>query len=120
MYLFRDTNLYPSKEVRASLLRIYGVYWRKAIYITSWTGISYPMFIRNLSSYRYGMIYTILKSYLISNVRIKRRMDSNILHLINNNSYWGTRHKFCLPVHGQRTRTNASTQKAKKFRRVFN
>lgn len=31
----------------------------------------------------------------------------------------GVRHKLSLPVHGQRTRTNAGTQRAKRIRDYF-
>jgi len=34
---------------------------------------------------------------------------------MDNDTYRGIRHKLSLPVRGQRTRTNARTQKTKKF-----
>lgn len=39
--------------------------------------------------------------------------------MINNKSYVGNRHKLCLPVRGQRTRTNANTQRSKRIRTKF-
>lgn len=43
----------------------------------------------------------------------------NISNMINLNIYKGIRHKLALPVHGQRTRTNASTQRTKRAKRII-
>lgn len=43
-------------------------------------------------------------------------MATNIDVMINNGSYQGIRHKFGLPVRGQRSRTNAGTQRSKRIR----
>lgn len=45
---------------------------------------------------------------------LKRSIRDDILKLINMRCYRGVRHSLGLPVHGQRTHTNAST--ARKFR----
>lgn len=47
----------------------------------------------------------------ILNISIKKR----ILHLINLKTFRGIRHKHKYPVRGQRTRTNAKTQKKLKL-----
>jgi ribosomal protein S13 len=41
-------------------------------------------------------------------------MKDNILFLQNIGSYKGARHLYFLPVHGQRTRTNAGTIKSRR------
>jgi len=51
-------------------------------------------------------------------VRIKRRVEFDIAKLVGISSIKGLRHKLCLPVHGQRTRTNASTQRTKRIRNL--
>jgi small subunit ribosomal protein S13 len=74
-----------------------------------------------MNVYNFMIIIFLLKGFVISDVRIKRRIDSNINFLIDVNSYKGVRHKMTLPVHGQRTRTNANTQRSKRIRiRTFN
>lgn len=44
---------------------------------------------------------------VISDVRVKRVIELNILKLKSSGSYKGERHRLNLPVRGQRTRTNA-------------
>ena len=42
---------------------------------------------------------------------LRREVTANIKRLIDIQCYRGTRHQKSLPVHGQRTRTNARTRK---------
>jgi small subunit ribosomal protein S13 len=42
---------------------------------------------------------------------LRRKVNLNIKRLIEIGSYRGIRHRRGLPVHGQRTRTNARTKK---------
>ncbi len=42
---------------------------------------------------------------------LRREVDMNIKRLIEINCYRGIRHRRELPVHGQRTRTNARTKR---------
>ena len=42
---------------------------------------------------------------------LRREIQSNIKQLIEIGSYGGIRHRMNLPVHGQRTRTNARTKR---------
>lgn len=41
---------------------------------------------------------------------VLKRVGDNILAKVRMGSYQGLRHQMCLPVHGQRTRSNAKTQ----------
>jgi len=45
---------------------------------------------------------------------LRKEINLNIRRLIEIGSYRGTRHRRSLPVHGQRTRTNARTQRGAK------
>jgi small subunit ribosomal protein S13 len=45
---------------------------------------------------------------------LRREVDMNIKRLIDIGSYRGMRHRRNLPVHGQRTRTNARTRRGAK------
>ena len=45
---------------------------------------------------------------------LRREVDMNIKRLQEINSYRGIRHRHNLPVHGQRTRTNARTRRGAK------
>ena len=56
-----------------------------------------------------------IRDYIENNVKIegdlRREVSQNIKRLIEINSYRGIMHKRGLPVRGQRTHTNARTQK---------
>lgn len=60
---------------------------------------------------------TKIREYIKKNVRVegelKKDVISNIQRKISIQSYQGLRHKFKLPVRGQRTKTNARTRKGK-------
>lgn len=119
MYLFRDATLEANKETRAALRKIYGVGWRKAIWAASKLGLSFPFYLNQINGYNFSFLSSVLKLGIISDVRIKRKVSFNIARLIGINSLKGLRHKLCLPVHGQRTRTNACTQRLKRVRSNF-
>jgi small subunit ribosomal protein S13 len=56
-----------------------------------------------------------LREFIDRNVKVegdlRREVDMNIKRLIEINCYRGMRHRRNLPVHGQRTRTNARTRR---------
>jgi small subunit ribosomal protein S13 len=59
-----------------------------------------------------------LREYVDRNVKVegdlRREVDLNIKRLIEIGCYRGLRHRRNLPVHGQRTRTNARTRRGPK------
>src|SRR3989338_7221784 len=52
---------------------------------------------------------------MLSGGELRRQIAQNISRLKNINSYRGLRHKHNLPVHGQRTKTNARTKRGKRM-----
>ena len=116
MFLFRDATLEVNRETRAALRNIYGIGWRKAIVAVSKLGLGFPFYLNQINHYNFSFLSSILKLLIISDVRIKRRVEFNIARLVGINNMQGLRHKLCLPVPGQRTRTNASTQRLKRVR----
>lgn len=114
MFLFRDTTLPEKKEIRYSLKKIYGVGFYKADLIANLIGLKFPFFISNLNFYNINIILFLLKGLVLSDTRIKRIIENNIGRLITTSSYRGVRHQMALPVRGQRTRTNAGTQRSKR------
>lgn len=97
MFLFRDFTLDSNKEIRVALRQIYGVGWRKAIYVTSRIGLGYPFYLNKINAYNYGIIVFLLKFLVVSDVRIKRRVDFDIAKMVDTSSVKGLRHKLCLP-----------------------
>ena len=115
MFLFRDFSLTEKKEIRVSLTQIYGISWLKANKIIDLLALAKPYFSNNLNDYNINVILYLLKGFVLSDTRIKRMIDNNINNLLVNNSYRGSRHRLTLPVRGQRTRTNAATQRRKRL-----
>jgi len=68
-----------------------------------------------LNLYFFAVLHFFLKGFHISDARIKRRVILSINRLFDSGCYRGKRHQLCLPVRGQRTRTNASTQRSKRI-----
>jgi len=114
MFLFRDFSLTEKKELRISLISIYGIGWNKANKIINILAISKPFFSNNINDYYINLVLFLLKGFVLSDTKIKRIIDNNINNLIVNKSYKGSRHRLTLPVRGQRTRTNAATQRKKR------
>jgi len=114
MFLFRDFSLTEKKELRISLINIYGIGWNKANKIINILAISKPFFSNNINDYYINLVLFLLKGFVLSDTKIKRIIDNNINNLIVNKSYKGSRHRLTLPVRGQRTRTNAATQRKKR------
>jgi len=59
-----------------------------------------------------------IRAYIDSNVQVegdlRRERSANIKRLMEIGCYRGVRHRRGLPVHGQRTKTNARTRKGPK------
>jgi len=116
MLLFRDFTLNINREIRFSLCKIFGVGLRKAFFVTSRVGLGYPFYLNKMNNYNFTIIVSLLKLFVLTDVRIKRRIEFNIKKFIGLDTVKGLRHKLYLPVHGQRTRTNAGTQRTKRLR----
>lgn len=117
MFLFRETVLSEQYEIRSALKQVYGVGWRKSNFIANKLGLIYPFWGYNLNSYNVNVILFLLKGLVLSDARIKRVIENNIAKLVTIKSYRGWRHSLTLPVRGQRTRTNAGTQRSKRYRK---
>jgi ribosomal protein S13 len=70
MYLFREATLELNREIRFSLKNIYGLGLRKAIYISSRVGLSYPFYLNKITPYYFSVIHFLLKNLIISDVRL--------------------------------------------------
>ncbi len=114
MYKFRITDLQFNKELSVALKSIDGLGWRKVNYILSRLGISHSILVENLNIYYKDVLFFYLENFVMSIACINRYSDVRIKRLIDMNTYKGIRHELFLPVHGQRTRTNANTQRSKR------
>ena len=102
------------KKIYVALGYIYGIGRKNSLKILQQAGISPDVRAKNLTEDEVSRIaLSIQKEYRIEGV-LKREVSMNIKRLMDIQSYRGIRHKRGLPVHGQRTRTNARTRKGPK------
>jgi small subunit ribosomal protein S13 len=104
-------DLPKEKPIWVGLQSIYGIGAASSKRIMAATGINPGIRVKELTEEQVGQIRDILdKQYKVEG-DLRREVQSNIKRLIEIGCYRGTRHRMRLPVHGQRTRTNARTKK---------
>ncbi len=118
MYSFRNYDLPNNKELRNALHVINGISWRKSILYTTKCGFYYPFNINNLNYYNFNILFYLLNKSMVSDVKVKRFINSNINRLMDIQCYKGFRHRDYLPVRGQRSRTNACTRRRMKLKNL--
>jgi len=104
-------DLPKDKPIGIALQHIYGVGATSSQHILAATGIEPNIRVKELSEEQVGQIRDVIaKQYKVEG-DLRREIQSNIKRLIEISCYRGTRHRMRLPVHGQRTRTNARTKR---------
>ena len=108
-------NFPDTKRIEVALTYIFGIGDTSARKILAATGISPDTRVKDLTDTETGK----LREHIEKNFRVEgdlqREVGLNIKRLKEINSYRGLRHKANLPVHGQRTKTNARTKRGKKI-----
>ena len=104
----------PNKHVNISLTYIYGISRSSAAKICQKSGVDPMRKMNDLNESELAVIREIIdKEYKVEG-RLRTEVALNIKRLQDIGCYRGQRHRKGLPVHGQRTRTNARTRKGKK------
>ena len=103
-----------NKRIEYSLRYLYGVGPAKALEIIAKVGIDRDLMAKDLSQDQIAAITKILQDDLVVEGDLRRAVAADIRRLQQINCYRGIRHRRNLPVHGQRTKTNARTRKGKK------
>lgn len=107
-------DLPRNKRVEVGLTYIYGIGRPRAKEILASTQVNPDTRIKDLTDAEVAL----LRDYISQNLQVegdlRRETQLNIKRLIEIGSYRGLRHRRNLPVHGQRTRTNARTRKGPK------
>ena len=99
------------KRVDVALCYIYGIGPSLAKRIAATANVSPETRVRDLTDDEVtGIRETIDRGYTVEG-DLRRDVRQNIQRLIEINCYRGMRHRRGLPVHGQRTRTNARTKR---------
>jgi len=99
------------KQIWVSLTYIYGIGPTTAYKILSRTTIPPDRRTRDLSEDEVTRLREIIDREYMVEGDLRREVNLNIKRLMEINCYRGVRHRRGLPVHGQRTRTNARTRK---------
>jgi small subunit ribosomal protein S13 len=107
-------DLPRDKRLEVALTYIYGVGRTRAQETLASTGISPDLRVRDLSDEHLVQ----LRDYIEGNFKVegdlRREVAADIRRKVEIGCYAGLRHRRGLPVHGQRTRTNARTRKGPK------
>ena len=95
------------KRIEVALTYIYGIGLTRSLAILASTGIGPDTRARDLTDEQVLRIRDFIdKNYMVEG-DLRRDVRQNIGRLVEINCYRGQRHRRNLPVHGQRTRTNA-------------
>ncbi len=102
------------KRVEVSLTYIYGIGPSRARQILARTGVSPDTRVRDLTDEEVIRLRNDIDSNLEVEGDLRRDVAQDIKRKMEINCYQGVRHRRGLPVHGQRTHTNARTRKGPK------
>ena len=95
------------KRIEIALTYIYGIGLTRSQAILEATGVNPDSRARDLTDDEVLRIRDFIDKNYIVEGDLRREVRQNIGRLVEINCYRGQRHRRNLPVHGQRTRTNA-------------
>ena len=107
-------DLPKDKKVVFSLQYIYGIGPTISRRIVTTAGVNPDTRVKDLSDQDVNRIREIIDKECKVEGDLRREVTMNVKRLIEIGSRRGTRHRRSLPVHGQRTRTNARTKRGMK------
>jgi len=102
------------KRVEISLCYIYGIGLTTSQKVLEKTRINPDTRVKDLTEEEVNRLREVIDREYKVEGDLRREVDMNIKRLIEIGSYRGLRHRRNLPVHGQRTRTNARTRRGPK------
>ncbi len=103
-------NIPVNKHVVVSLTSIYGIGRTLAIAACEGAGIDPTVKVKDLSEPEVEKLRGEIARLTVEG-DLRREVSMNIKRLMDLGCYRGIRHRRGLPMHGQRTRTNARTRK---------
>ncbi len=99
------------KKVPVALTYIYGVGPAFARRTIAAAGIAPDKRLKDLTEEELGRVAAFIQQNFKTEGDLRKEVSENIKRLADINSYRGVRDRRSLPVHGQRTRSNARTRK---------
>src|SRR5437660_12720143 len=107
-------NIPPQKRLEIGLTYIYGIGQPTARQVCAALGLSPDTKVRDLTDAEVTQLQRHIDAELEVEGDLRRERQQAIKRLQEIGSYRGLRHRRGLPVHGQRTKTNARTRKGPK------
>jgi len=104
-------DLPKSKRIEIALTYVYGIGRSSSREILTKAGISLDLKSDDLSDDDVAKIRQVLEQGYKVEGDLRREVTASIKRHLDMGSYRGQRHRKNLPVHGQRTHTNARTRK---------
>jgi len=104
-------DLPRAKRVEIGLTYIYGIGRKRSNDILTASGVSRDVRVKDLTEDDVRKISRVIEEVGGVEGDLRKEISLNIKRLMEIGSYRGIRHRRNLPMHGQRTRTNARTRK---------
>lgn len=107
-------DLPRDKRVEVGLTYIFGIGPTSSKRILDRTGVSPDTRVKELTEDEVARLRDVIDHEFVVEGDLRREVSMNIKRLMEIGSYRGLRHRRNLPVHGQRTRTNARQRRGAK------
>ena len=107
-------NIPLNKRSEVGLTYIYGVGPSQSRKMLAEAGVDPNTYVRDLTEDEVRKLRDAIDQNLTVEGDLRRERSQNIKRLMEIGCYRGLRHRRGLPVHGQRTKTNARTRKGPK------
>ena len=107
-------DLPREKRIEVALTYIYGIGPARAAKVLETTQIDPDTRVKDLTEDQEAQLREAIEHGYIIEGDLRREVGMNIKRLSEIGCYRGLRHRRGLPVHGQRTKTNARTRKGPK------
>lgn len=111
--------LNENKRFYIQIQKVFGIGANRAAFLCRILGISPAIKVKNLTPVQVRFVRKFLETHYLLGRDLKKNIQENIERLSSIGAYRGTRHRYGLPVRGQRTRTNAHTRKRYKKKDDF-
>nr|BFE33255.1 hypothetical protein GCM10010200_055060 [Actinomadura rugatobispora] len=107
-------DLPRDKRVEIALTYIFGIGRTRALETLAGTGVNPDLRVHQLGDDELVKLRDWIEANYKTEGDLRREIQADIRRKIEIGCYQGIRHRRGLPVHGQRTQTNARTRKGKK------
>jgi small subunit ribosomal protein S13 len=111
-------NIPLNKRVEIGLTYIYGIGPSLSRQVLNSTGVNPNTYVKDLTDDEVVKLREAIDRDLTVEGDLRRERSQNVKRLMEIGCYRGLRHRRGLPVHGQRTKTNARTRKGPKRMQV--